>query len=179
MSRIVVTGFGLFDGVEVNPSSKNLELLPEDSRIAVYVLPVSVSAVSQFIHGLEPNAVCIHFGVDVSREDFAIERFAYNEADFRIPDVDGIILNRMRIVPTLSLDRLETKLDYDAVAGDFKISNDPGRYICNYLYFLSLLKTGGRSLFIHCPPYEAISQDEQIVIVKDLIETVVNSLHAD
>ncbi|KAL3074953.1 hypothetical protein niasHS_014398 [Heterodera schachtii] len=34
------------------------------------------------------------------------------------------------------------------------ISEDPGRYLCGYIYYCSLLNLAGRSLFVHIPPFD-------------------------
>jgi pyroglutamyl-peptidase len=61
-------------------------------------------------------------------------------------------------------------------------STDPGRYVCNYTYCYSLNKycssDGGKfhSLFLHVPPVQVISQEDQIKFVMELMECIHDKL---
>lgn len=55
------------------------------------------------------------------------------------------------------------------------ISKDPGRYLCNYIYFNSLQKVCGdhcTSLFVHFPNLQTTKHEQNIQFVKDLINTL-------
>lgn len=89
-------------------------------------------------------SIFLHLGVAAKTTQFALERFGYNLADFRIPDERGWVASNEVISAdedpalqtALPLDDLLATLD--AELGSARISIDPGRYICNYVYFHSL-----------------------------------------
>jgi pyrrolidone-carboxylate peptidase len=64
-------------------------------------------------------------------------------------------------------------------------SVDPGRYICNYTYFYSMVKfqshgehsqTPFHTLFLHVPPYSVASPKEQLEAVVRLMEIIYQTL---
>jgi len=55
------------------------------------------------------------------------------------------------------------------------LSDDPGRYICNYVYYLSLMEGNARnipSIFIHVPPFTEISEPDQIKFFADFMHAL-------
>ena len=107
--------------------------------------------------------------------------------DFEVPDERGKQPKGDSIVLSSSNDSsLTTSLPLSAILAEqspeqVAISNDPGRFVCNYVYYKSLLhqKSKGsslNSLFIHVPPYnpkDTITVDLVVKIVKQLITSVV------
>ena len=84
-----------------------------------------------------------------------------------------------------------TRLPLDAIAAKLaelghpaEVSEDAGRFLCNYIYFHSLKlsaavnknKHGGKvnttSLFVHVPPFTTIAQPEQEKFLKDLLSQI-------
>ena len=176
MVLVVVTGFGPFGSVVgSNPSSANLEKI-SDRVIVVRDVGVSVRAVDALIERLGTDeVVCIHFGVNEQARKFQFEKFAYNEKTFRIPDVDGLVFHGDPIDPSLPTGhRLGTLLAMPWFV-DCDVSEDPGRYICNYMYYKSLVVSGGRSIFIHVPPYTIMPKHEQELLVESIIEFIVTT----
>jgi pyroglutamyl-peptidase len=59
-------------------------------------------------------------------------------------------------------------------------SDDAGRFICNYLYYLSLkqFKDAGRgvSLFVHVPSFETLPQEQHLAFARDLLDTITEQL---
>ena len=174
--RFVVTGFGPFNGVPDNPTSilaRQLEAglqqwAASSNDPVAYVLAhctetriVETSAqaaryqVEDIRQVLEPfqSAIVLHLGVDAGSRTFKLERCAYNDATFRVPDEQGYAPNRVPIVDTCSVGSpLATSLDVPSLvntmnqtlsssANDIPIarpSSDPGRFVCNYIYCSSL-----------------------------------------
>ena len=56
------------------------------------------------------------------------------------------------------------------------VSDDPGRFLCNYVYYRSLERAGS-SVFIHVPPLQVVGLDEQVRFVKSFLEIV--AVHFD
>jgi hypothetical protein len=53
------------------------------------------------------------------------------------------------------------------------VSQDAGRYVCNYSYFISLEEAIKRkqhifSLFVHVPPFSKVSKETQLEFLYDL-----------
>jgi pyroglutamyl-peptidase len=70
------------------------------------------------------------------------------------------------------------------------VSTDPGRFVCNYLYYCSLQQqqqqqqrqqqqavSNGTSLFVHVPSFDVISEEEQRQFVQDLLLEVRPACH--
>jgi pyroglutamyl-peptidase len=160
------------------------------------------------------------------RGEFQIETCAYNDATFRIPDEQAYrpyrepILSHVEwgtpiyttlLLPTSSsssptttsshpvmmmVDDLIHQLSQAFPALDSRVSTDPGRFVCNYLYYLSLNQwqsspslpaspaaplesttitnnndptMAGASLFLHIPPFEQVPKDIQLEYLAEMM----------
>lgn len=188
--NVTMTGFKAFGDVEANPTQKIIEhfTMADDPRIAqLQVLDVSLAAVDTFFESLavmdkQSKHLVIHLGVHQAAQQFQIEHFAYNTKDFRIPDNDGKQPENEIIDATLVLGApCETHFPTHAIIDALKseglavnFSDDPGRYVCNYTYFKSMQRFSTCShvdtVFVHAPPEEACSIEQQIHFVNRLIE---------
>ncbi|CAM9279098.1 unnamed protein product [Choristocarpus tenellus] len=158
------------------------------------------------------SEVFVHFGVCASSTKFKLERYAYNVAIFRVPDQQGYQPCNIPVDPeTPNMSHtLTTDLNVTDVLDSLRTlgwgdrvedSDDPGRYVCNFLYYKSLLlchkfesskhkgvqegdngqnQVGPKHhcLFVHIPPFTAISKEEQVRFVSDLLDVVSNSLQS-
>ena len=89
----------------------------------------------------------VHLGVSGRAERFTLERTAWNEASFACPDERGFqpqrapiaaddgstVFSRQTRLPVQELARRLTARGFDT-----EVSDDPGRFVCNYLYYQSL-----------------------------------------
>jgi pyroglutamyl-peptidase len=177
-----VTAFGSFSGVEDNPTE---ELLQSDlassfnGEIIKSVLPVDYKVCSDwFAENIDDNVDClVHLGVAVNRSENSLEKVAVNRCGTQA-DINGVI-NSPKISPS-GKDFYETELDLQLLirqlnssAGQVKVSQDAGDYLCNFIYYKSLemaasLKTS--VLFVHIPPFEKISLVQQKVFLSELID---------
>lgn len=97
------------------------------------------------------TTLCVHFGVDSKATTFRLEQCAYNEATFRVPDRAGWQPAQHLIEPALGLAHcLRTRLDVGALrerlaerGHPVEVSQDAGRYLCNWVYFRSLQAAAG------------------------------------
>ena len=103
--------------------------------------------------------VCV--GEAGGRTAVSVERFAYNLAEARIPDNAGWQPHGVAVIDGLD-DILETELDADALADAVRgcgvaaeVSEDPGRYVCNELYFHALARLDVPAVFVHAPAVRA------------------------
>ena len=110
---------------------------------------------------------------------------------FRVPDVKGYQPIEDPISTLSAYDSpLQTGIPLSVVLEEFKshsqssgdqslvsISTDPGRYLCNFIYYKALLHQETRatplnSLFIHVPSFDVISKDQQVEIIQRIITTI-------
>lgn len=180
MKKVLVTGFGPFDGNTSNPSSSSLETLDRDDNVTLCPnIVVSCKEVDNLLSSIDPSVPRIHLGLNEKAKSFHIEQFAYNEKNFRIPDMDGLtpvgevihVDGPTRIATTMDVHALVSELTDQGL--QVELSNDPGRYVCNYMYYKSLALTEKRNaIFVHLPPYDVIEQSVQEQFIKSLIEYV-------
>jgi len=132
--------------------------------------------------------VFLHLGVAAGSETFSLENVAYNEATFRCPDERGWTPEQQTIIPKNGhiFHTICTKIPLPDVDRDLKklgyavtISQDPGRFLCNYIYYQSLHYSGincTHSLFVHVPTFEIFPEHKQLQFVRDLIHTIAKFL---
>lgn len=166
-THLQVTGFGPFGSVTKNPTQALVERLAmDDPRISTSVIQVSAQDVDAWLshrcQSTHEDTIFLHLGVCETSDCYKIESYAYNEATFRIPDARGFQPAHERIThdaplgaslqTTLCVERLVERLQEFPVQS----STDPGRYVCNYLYYMSLRNAalkgkGAVSVFVHVP----------------------------
>ena len=62
-------------------------------------------------------------------------------------------------------------------ADKVSISTDPGRYLCDFVFYKSLHSSKGRSLFIHVPPLnKPFSEDELAKIIYDVLQCILSQI---
>ncbi len=169
--RVLLTGFGPFPGVSVNPSAWLAEALPErlsgfDAELHSHVLPTewqAIASLAQTLHETLQPHVAIHFGLSQSARGFRIEQSAYNRASPRA-DAAGA-LPRSRAILAQGHARLDTLLPAVPLSAHLRERGIPalpsrsaGRYLCNFLYYLSLDWAARQArtptvLFVHIPPF--------------------------
>jgi pyrrolidone-carboxylate peptidase len=131
------------------------------------------------------KTVWLHLGVHGGATEFLLERVAWNEAHFRCPDERGwqpthqpIIASNGPVTANLGTS-LPLKSIKQTLRKKFRhptsLSIDPGRFVCNWIYYHSLYfgrqeaQHDHDSLFVHVPPFECIPQAAQLAFVRDLI----------
>ena len=166
--KILVTGFSSFPGVPVNPCEEVITWIAQNhssTDVATGILPVSytrsVLKLRQYVNLYSPN-VLIHFGVSNRAMGLKLELMGYNARHAQIPDVDGMICSREVIDTSLNYDfaqvtnwKIDSMFEYLKTHCQMEIekSNDPGRYVCNNLYWHSMKKHPRiPTLFVHIPP---------------------------
>jgi pyroglutamyl-peptidase len=129
---------------------------------------------------------CLHLGVNVFGTGYHLEQCAYNDASFRIPDQRGYQPKETPILPGVPLgtpchtscnvSELVEQLSKAFPAVESKVSTDPGRFVCNYLYYTSLNKVQQAlpdavdgSLFLHIPTFERIPKEIQLEYLAELM----------
>lgn len=170
MASVLVTGFGPFPGAPVNPTQQIVRNLGRTKRlaghsIAAHVFETSYAAVDcdlpRLIAKHRPRAL-VMFGLAANTPYIRIETTAHNEVSRQHVDVTGRKPKAAAIRPARVAFRRGrasfTQLVNAARSAGFKaqISQDPGRYVCNYIYWRAIemaQKPGGprHVVFVHVP----------------------------
>ncbi|KAL1828737.1 hypothetical protein DCAR_0207994 [Daucus carota subsp. sativus] len=133
------------------------------------------------------QVVWLHLGVNSGSVKFAIEQQAVNEATFRCPDELGWQPQQLPIVVAdggITQTR-QTCCSAEAILQFLKkdghavtLSDDAGRYVCNYVYYHSLRfaeQKGHKSLFVHVPLFSKIKEEAQMEFVAALLEAIAST----
>lgn len=186
-SPILLTGFGPFPGVEVNPSGQVVEMISQQpntlgvTRPVVFAqLPVSYRRTLPLLRELLEEhrpALTICLGVDSSESQMTLETQAFNELAADSKDVDGELPQHPQVIPG-EADSWSSRFDVDAAvaamtASDreggplpLRRSDDAGRYLCNAALAVITAEASalgeGATLFLHIPPLDKV--DAQTVI---------------
>ena len=100
-------------------------------------------------------------------QEITVERTAHNISNGK--DNDGVDRNNELIIPN-GKDELLTKFDLSKLT--YRISDNAGKYLCNYSYYLALsLANDTNVVFIHLP-YIENNLDE----LKEKLMDIINSL---
>lgn len=165
-TRILVTAFGPFPGVPVNPSARLARALSRTRRPAlaeidlrVEILPTRWDALALLARHLDrhrPDGVLL-LGVAPRRRALCVETRAVNAASDR-PDAAGRHPPAPRIAPGAPRE-LRTSAHVPpllaaarAAVAQTRPSRDAGRYLCNASYFEALRQaTAIPVVFVHVP----------------------------
>nr|XP_022907322.1 pyroglutamyl-peptidase 1 [Onthophagus taurus] len=180
--NVVVTGFGPFGIHSINASSEVVKSLPEkikDVNIIKFEIPVVYEIVDEKIPELweqyQPILI-VHVGVSERAQLITLETNA-NRTGYIKKDYHGCCHNTGDICDDNSKDCLKTGLcindicDHLNKSGKVKacISNDAGRYLCEYIFYKSLYVDHTKVLFIHVPmlnqPYSCEQLTEGLIII--------------
>lgn len=167
----LVTGFLAFGGFDVNPSA----LLAQSCGRPFELLEVSFAAVNAFLDRITTDAPfdrLLMLGLNGRGTTLHLERTARNHVG-DTPDVRGVIRGPGPIEP-LAPEILPTTLfDSTPALAQFTPSDDAGCYLCNYVYYRTLRRVPHRRIgFVHVPPLEIMSLDEQRSRIAEIIAAV-------
>jgi pyrrolidone-carboxylate peptidase len=198
--HFVVTGFGPFDKIDTNPTETICRKLRShlqqsncalgESLVRSEIIETSAEAARQAVADIfvkcDPiiPTIIVHLGLNKDEVCFHLEQCAYNEAKFRVPDQRGYQPHSEPVVVDRPIeDFIETTLDVQLLAERMTevyqnagtvVSQDPGRFVCNYTYYRSLLFAQGRSnttsLFVHIPDMTSLTIEELVIYVERLLE---------
>ena len=173
--KFLFTGFLPFSSYQENPTQQLAKRLGEAFASPSFILPVSYSkapeAWKKIVEEEQPDFI-LSLGLHGKATNLHLEKKAYNMMKANIPDNDGKSMQGQPINETLPA-FLENPLPLDKIQESlkeypFELSLDPGRYICNLIYFLDL-SSPIPSLFVHVPPFERIDQETQFKALTALV----------
>ena len=168
MTRVLVTGFGPFDGQRVNASWLAVQELTGrwagPDELVARELPVSFRGARQALRTavaeVQPDlVVCV--GEAGGTAAVRVERVAVNVIDARIPDVDGSAPVDVPVIagaPAAFFSTLPVKACAAAVHDSgvpVEVSNTAGLYVCNATFYalqhLLASRPEVHSGFVHVP----------------------------
>jgi pyroglutamyl-peptidase len=165
--HLLITGFGPFPGVKINPSARLAEALAAlpcwrwlGWKVRAAVLPVGYGPMEKALQPLlekRPRAVLM-FGIAARRKAISIERLARNRASRTQRDQSGKLPKSSALDsgPPILKGRAPMRVLREAMRRrglPAKLSRDAGPYLCNAAYRLALRETpaGVPVVFVHIP----------------------------
>jgi pyroglutamyl-peptidase len=168
---LLITGFGPFPGVRVNPTARLAMMVAErmrqrGARACSLVLPTSYTQglplLSSSLAEIRPAAVLM-LGLAARSAHVRVERFARDGASPTSPDAGGRLPGKSQGRSHITLSPLphrSTAALVPALAAlqrcgvPSRLSHTAGRYLCNAAYALALREMSGSDvpvLFVHVP----------------------------
>lgn len=178
-AKVLVTGFGPFEGVQENPSGLIAKALHDGLNIVGVELPVSYRRSLIDLH--EVLAQCkspsLLIGLGVHGEaGFRFEKQA-GTVFHDYPDIDG----ESGLIFCKATDVLVSRLDLASFAAALAkntqtkawLSEDAGGYLCEWVYRQLLEQADAlacEAFFIHVPPLEFTPLTEQVLVIQSMIQ---------
>ncbi|XP_068894659.1 pyroglutamyl-peptidase 1 [Tenebrio molitor] len=174
--NIIVTGFGPFGVHQVNASWQSVKLLPSEIdgyNVIKEEVPVSYEFVDSKVYSLwekyNPELV-IHVGVSSYANKITLERCAHKEGYVRCDHFGNkpskgteCIAKSLESCIQVGInvenicDYLNTNLPVKAC-----VSENAGRYLCEYILYTSLSIDKSKTMFIHVPELGKPYSDKEL-----------------
>lgn len=177
--KILITAFGAFPEVQVNPSEKLLRefqnLNKLDYQIYKEYLPVDYNYCRQWISSLNDSYdLIIHLGIARNTLKNMVELKAHNYCGANL-DILGVSCEGK--ISESQPEFLSTALSFNFLNkqknGMVIKSDDAGDYLCNFIYFKSLERQSLRKvLFYHLAPEQVIATGEQEELLSWLLQKI-------
>ncbi|XP_031564545.1 pyroglutamyl-peptidase 1-like isoform X2 [Actinia tenebrosa] len=190
---VLVTGFGPFGPHKVNSSMQAVKALAA-SDITKYVNLVTeeIPVIYEYVEKNIPNLwkkhrpqLCIHAGVNGLSKTVLLEKCAHNDGYQRMCDVDQKFHKTNHCIPGAP-NVMHTDVDLEAICAKARqvgspceicLSDDAGRYLCDFTYYTSLYHGDSPTVFIHLPPMEGpYTVQEMEETLRILILTILDEL---
>jgi pyroglutamyl-peptidase len=180
----LLTAFGPFGGRAQNASSLALAGLRKSfPGIHTRVLPVDAviapSRLIRAIHHIQPAALLM-LGEAGGSSGIRLETTAWNELDFRIPDIAGRQYTArpirrdapVSLPSTLPLTEIHERLV--SLGHPVAFSQDPGRYLCNQVFFRAMDHLAQNHIsipagFIHLPLERELPTHRAVEAISEVI----------
>uniref|UniRef100_A0A1B6HXA1 Pyroglutamyl-peptidase I n=1 Tax=Homalodisca liturata TaxID=320908 RepID=A0A1B6HXA1_9HEMI len=178
-NTVIVTGFGPFQNHNINASWEAVRLLPStgiesDLNICLVTeqIPVSYNDVGTKIPKLwnsyKPLLV-VHVGVSHLARKITLEQAAqksgYDRQDIygQTPACNECCVGSTPLIRSgLDINQLSNTINSTSETVQTCLSDDAGRYLCEYIYYTSLSIDKTRSIFVHVPPLDQPYSAQQL-----------------
>ncbi|MEK6625236.1 MAG: hypothetical protein AABY86_09725 [Bdellovibrionota bacterium] len=186
MKACLFTGFTSFLNYSSNPTEELARQMHSrilgDYKITSKILPVDYANAEQLLGPIENYQLIILNGLAVGRNFISFETLAHNQIDSPQADAQGCTIQNQVIYPnamstltsSFPLTQLSSLLENLVGLGHpVQLSCDPGRYLCNYIYYKTLFALGQKSLpipclFIHWPAHQKLDPASPFTVGKYL-----------
>lgn len=148
--KVLVSAFTPFNKASNNYSLEVLNYLENVDKIVVDVIYDKCYQELNNKFNLDDYDLIIALGEARSRKVLTLETKAYNLASCSLPDNANILRKDSKIIEG-GKDILETKINVSKLSDIVELSTDPGRFVCNNMYYHLLHNYPNKSLFIHIP----------------------------
>ncbi|KAH9519099.1 Pyroglutamyl-peptidase 1 [Bulinus truncatus] len=177
MSLLDELRFGPFKGHKVNASWVSVQELYkiglglDQIELVIVEIPVIYEEVKKIIPELWKKynpVLMVHVGVSGVATELTLEQRAHNDGYTR-DDVQGMIPHTQRCVDDFCENVIVSGIDMNQVCVAVNstqhkvtsvVSQDPGRYLCDFTYFQSLHINKSCTAFIHVPPLDKYPASE-------------------
>ena len=182
MKKILITGFLPYAGLATNPSEELLKAIKVKGT-STLLLPVSYGEAKKQLEAAikkEKPDFILSFGLSPYRKEPTLEEFAYNEMKSIQPDETGVRQDGKEIIPdgeksrhaSLDVSHLCQVLMGESI--DVSMSIDPGRFVCNMVYYLDLA-SGIPALFVHLPLLADLPLKDDVAAAEAIIAYINSS----
>jgi pyroglutamyl-peptidase len=183
-NNVLITGFLPFLNNDTNPTEiivKKLASLGYKTLIIDVNYESSVKSIKSYVDADKNIKFILSLGLANSRNKVSIEEYAYNEYNRKTPDNAGYI-PKSKIIDSKFPSKKETRINAEDLVNrlnslgyNCELSIDPGRYLCNYIYFNNLVNFNENSLFVHFPNFKSKEElDYGVKIVISIVEQLFN-----
>ena len=167
--ELLITGFGPFGDIEQNPSERVARSLDPQAR----VLDVSFPKVLNFClsEQVQKATRILCLGVSARATEVRYELIAKNQVGSH-PGYDGKFWGRSQVIGNGPKLLAATLVPTDRLAeSPITKSHDAGDYLCNFiLYQLLRLYPEKQIGFVHIPPFEVVSFEQQLESLEGFID---------
>ena len=148
--KVLVSAFTPFNKANNNCSNEVLNYLGNVEKIVVDVIYDNCYQELSSKFNLDEYDLIIALGEARSRKVLTLETKAYNVASCSLADNANILRKDSKIIED-GKDILETKINVNKLSNLVELSDNPGRFVCNNMYYHLLYNYPNKSLFIHIP----------------------------
>lgn len=191
---VLLTGFGPFLSHKVNASweavketaSLGVQYRGKEVKLEKHEIPVVYEIVSKeippLLEKLDP-ILCVHVGVSpyncIKIEKFG-RNFGYNKGDIncRLPVASSCRKDGPDKIRTVfNVEEVLKCVNKKQPDVEMQISEDAGRYLCDFIYYTSLYHGKVPVVFIHVPPLDKPYSKAQLgATLKHIIETLLTHI---
>ena len=148
--KVLVSAFKPFNNNKNNYAMEVIQYINNVDKVIVDVIYDECFKELSTIKDLNEYDLIIALGEARMRNELTLEKKAYNIASCSLADNNNVLRKDSIIIEDVS-EELESEVNIEKVSDLVAFSTNPGRFVCNNLYFHLLANYPSKSLFIHIP----------------------------